>query len=120
MIIDILLEAVYILTVAVIWAMLVYQVILTFAGYLYSRRRRANTHIHAADLPFVSVMIDRDFSAGIKWNDLLMRGDSSTRCRCVVPADCFVSVSSNIPAKSGWRKSTLSNSMNEVADGDIR
>jgi cellulose synthase/poly-beta-1,6-N-acetylglucosamine synthase-like glycosyltransferase len=57
MIIDMVLESVYLVAVAVIWLMLVYQVILTFSGYLYSRRRRAASNLAHTDLPFVSIMI---------------------------------------------------------------
>ena len=57
MIIDIILESIYLLSVAVIWAMLVYQGILTFSGYFYSRRRRAAVRTNTAGLPFVTVLI---------------------------------------------------------------
>ena len=57
MIIDLVLESIYLVSVAVIWLMLVYQVILTFSGYLYSRRRRAGLNLSPSDLPFVSIMV---------------------------------------------------------------
>lgn len=59
MITELLFEFVYILVVAVIWLMLVYQVILTFGGYLYSRKRvgLGKQLIPTENLPFVSVLI---------------------------------------------------------------
>jgi len=57
MIIDVILEFIYLVAVAVIWAMLVYQGILTFSGYFYSRKRRAGARLRGTELPFVSVLI---------------------------------------------------------------
>ena len=56
-ILEIVLEAVYLLSVAVIWLMLFYQGILTFAGYLYSRRKLKGEKVKTESLPFVSIII---------------------------------------------------------------
>jgi cellulose synthase/poly-beta-1,6-N-acetylglucosamine synthase-like glycosyltransferase len=56
-VLEVILEAVYLLSVAVIWLMLFYQGILTFAGYLYSRKRLKGETVRFEDLPFVSIII---------------------------------------------------------------
>ncbi|MCX5789697.1 MAG: glycosyltransferase family 2 protein [Elusimicrobia bacterium] len=53
-------ELVFLSSVALIWAMLVYQFVLTMAGYLYSRdaaRERRRLDASRPDLPGVSVLI---------------------------------------------------------------
>jgi cellulose synthase/poly-beta-1,6-N-acetylglucosamine synthase-like glycosyltransferase len=50
-------ESIYLLVVAVIWLMLVYQGALTFAGYLYSRRCRRQQAPEPKAWPFVSILI---------------------------------------------------------------
>ena len=56
---DIIFESIYLLSVAIIWLMLVYQVILTFGGYLYSRRKNKASIMAPGfkDWPLVSVII---------------------------------------------------------------
>jgi cellulose synthase/poly-beta-1,6-N-acetylglucosamine synthase-like glycosyltransferase len=57
MILDTILEFIYVLSVAVIWTMLLYQVILTFAGYLYSRGKKKRHSYDHKDLPLVTILI---------------------------------------------------------------
>lgn len=57
MILDLAVELLYIIVVSLIWAMLVYQVVLTAAGYLYSRRRLKGSAIPAAQLPALSIIV---------------------------------------------------------------
>jgi len=57
MIIDVLLELGYILVVAIIWLMLLYQVVLTFAGYLYSRRKPRAREMRKDNMPLVTILI---------------------------------------------------------------
>ena len=56
---DIIFSSIYILSVAIIWLMLLYQVILTFSGYLYSRRKNkaSITDSNFQDWPLVSILI---------------------------------------------------------------
>ena len=57
MIIDILVELLYIIVVALIWVMLVYQVVLTASGYLYSRRKLKGSAIPDDQLPPLTIII---------------------------------------------------------------
>lgn len=57
MISEIFFEFMYILVTAVIWLMLVYQGILTFGGYLYSRSRKKRKPLEPHELPLVSILI---------------------------------------------------------------
>jgi cellulose synthase/poly-beta-1,6-N-acetylglucosamine synthase-like glycosyltransferase len=57
MILDIIFEILYILSTAVIWLMLLYQGILTFSGYLYSRSRKYKKPVIDQDLPTVSILV---------------------------------------------------------------
>lgn len=60
MISGILIDIVFMTSVALIWLMLMYQFVLTFAGYLYSResgRERKHLGAHPVDLPGVSILV---------------------------------------------------------------
>lgn len=53
-------QFIFLIAVAVIWVMIIYQVLMTFAGYLYRRRTERQVHRLAAapeGLPGVSVLI---------------------------------------------------------------
>lgn len=49
-------EVVYLAAVVVIWSALLYQALLTAAGYLYSRRKPAR-HLDPVELPRVSILV---------------------------------------------------------------
>jgi cellulose synthase/poly-beta-1,6-N-acetylglucosamine synthase-like glycosyltransferase len=57
MIVEIILELSYLIVVAVIWLMLLYQGILTFTGYLYSRQRSKGASVKHGEMPTVSILI---------------------------------------------------------------
>jgi cellulose synthase/poly-beta-1,6-N-acetylglucosamine synthase-like glycosyltransferase len=60
MIVSIFIDIFFILTVLLIWFMLVYQFLLAFAGYLYSResaREKDKLNRHPVELPGLSVLI---------------------------------------------------------------
>lgn len=137
MIMDILVELLYIIVVALIWVMLVYQVILTGSGYLYSRRKLKGKSIPDDQLPTVTIIIparneERVITETVacmfrldyphdKLELIIINDGSTDRTRAILEAvnDPRLKVI-NIPlAESGQGKSRVLNIAVKQAAGDI-
>lgn len=137
MMIDILLELAYIIAVALIWMFLVYQVALTFAGYLYSRRKFGLNTVAEDTLPLISVIIparneekviSETVACMLRLNypksrfELMVVNDGSTdRTRQILESvnDPRLTVINIPPEESGQGKSRVLNTALKRARGEM-